>query len=420
MFPRTLTTNFLVLFAGLFAFGCDVYDPSFLQRFTPDGGCRRGTADCDENGSCEAELSNRSTCGSCTTSCVGAQVCNPSTLSCEGDAGMFDAAVEDTGVPDTSMPPDTGPVICGTSIPERPDVLDEVDTATRTYALRDIVIDQRGTVWEELGWNLDGRCTVAVTDEPECLPPEGDFPPLDGSGGVDNVFGERVLGTLADLNPTFQPNARQEMAEGDTIVIRLKDWNGTDNDPNVEVLAAAGVEHVRLDGNPLPQWDGNDRWNVATTSFSGGNPDRPLIVDNNAYVVNRRLVARIPDRQPLVIPWIDSNNFQLRITDGRITARISNDGNALENLSITGRYGDIDLADAWTRAGLCEGGSIRGLLDRELGEDLDVRSIPGSGGPGVECNAMSLAIGFTGFLALYGEVVEPPPEDPVECIPDPF
>ncbi|MEM9074755.1 MAG: hypothetical protein AAGE52_40035, partial [Myxococcota bacterium] len=127
-----------ILLIAWVTLGCDVYDPSLLERFIPDGGCRRGTADCDLNGSCESELASAASCGACGVSCLGAEVCNPGTLRCEGDAGVFDAAVPDTGGIDAA-PPDAGPVICGTPHPSRPVGSDRDDTATRTYALRDIL-----------------------------------------------------------------------------------------------------------------------------------------------------------------------------------------------------------------------------------------------------------------------------------------
>lgn len=344
--------------------------------------------------------------------------------SCHIQDGLWVLRPVGVMAPDTPTPPARTLRECGVTdpgrlFPRRPDILDGVDTAARTFALRDIVLDQR-EVWEDVGWNLDGAITDDVSDEPLCIPPEGDFPPLDGRGGVDNVFGERVLATLADLYPGFEANARARMVQGETIVVRLRDWNGMNNDPNVEVIVAMAASVTRADGLPEPQWDGNDRWNVATTSFSGGNPDRPLIIDNNAYVADGRLVARMPDRQPVVIPWLETNRFQLRLTEARLSAEITDGGTRLRDVTISGRYGDIDLADALTRSGLCEGGSARDLLDRERQEDLDVRGIAGSGGPGVACTAMSFSIGFTGVGAVYGEIVEPAPEDPVDCLPDPF
>ncbi|MEM9069490.1 MAG: hypothetical protein AAGE52_13335, partial [Myxococcota bacterium] len=324
-------------------------------------------------------------------------------------------AVPDTGGIDAA-PPDAGPVICGTPHPSRPVGSDRDDTATRTYALRDILVDQRGDLWEELGWNLDERCSLALTDEPACIPPEADRGPLDGSGGVDNVFGQRVLRQLADINPSFQQDMRAAMLEGRTNIIRLAGWNGTDNDPRVEVFVAEAAGHVRLDGADAPQWDGNDRWNVADVSFVGGNPDRPIALDDNAYVVNRRLVAQIPDRQPFLIPWVGrSTRFEVTLTQGRISARISNDGNALEDFTLSGRFGDSDLEDNWIRFGSCDAESLRRALELQFGALYDLRSAPGSGGPSVDCDAMSVAIGFTGVAALYGEVVEALPDDSMTC-----
>lgn len=420
-----MRSSFLVLsilsLSGLV--GCSVYKASFLDAGGDSGqlGCRRGTADCDRNGSCESDLDSPLTCGSCENRCLGAQTCNPSTLTCEGDAGMFDAAMPDSAVADggSDAGVDSGPVICGNVPPPRPTVEDSIDVETHTWALKDVVLDQRGDRWQEIGWNLDERCTFSIDDEHLCTPPTAPVPPLDGPGGVDNSFGQHLLGLIAMFNSTFQAVARDSMERGQSIVVRLKDWNGMDDDPSVELVLAAAAGVQRFDGLTEPQWDGNDRWDVADSSFSGGNPDRPLIRDDNAYVAGRMIVARIPDRQPIVIPWVGTNSFALRLTDALFTAEITPDGNNLQRAWITGRYGVIDLADAWESAGLCDGGALRSLIDMEVSEDMDVRSTPGTGGPGATCDALSVALEFTGYRGEFGTVVPTPPPPPVECIPDP-
>ncbi len=418
--PNSLAL-FALLVSGAALSGCNVYKASFLDAGGDAGqlGCRRGTADCDRNGSCESNLDSPMTCGSCDNRCLGAQVCNPSSFTCEGDAGMFDAALPDSALPDAgdaSM--DAGPVVCGNVPPPRPTTPDDIDVETHTWALKDIVLDQRGK-WQDIGWNLDGRCTFDITDEHLCTPPTAPVPPLDGPGGVDNSFGQHILGLVAMFNTTFEVVAQRSMEEGQSIIVRLTNWNGMDDDPSVDValMAAAGVR--RPDGTTVPQWDGSDRWDVASTSFRGGNPEQPLIRADNAYVAGRMIVAKLPDRQPIIVPWVSTNSFELRLTDTTFTAEISEDANTLQRVWLTGRYGVIDLADAWERSGLCDGGALRALVDMEISEDMDVRSTPGTGGMGATCDAISLALEFTGYRADYGTLVTPEPPPPVECIPDP-
>ncbi len=418
-----MRSSFIFSFLSLAAFsGCNVYKASFLDAGGDSGqlGCRRGTADCDRNGSCESDLDSPLTCGSCDNRCVGMQTCNPSTFTCEGDAGMFDAAVPDSALPDGGPDggSDAGPVVCGNVPPSRPTTPDALDVSTYVWALKDPILDQRA-VWQDIGWNIDERCTFSIDDEHLCTPPMASVPPLDGPGGVDNAFGENILGLIARFNSTFEAEGREAMENGRALIVRLRNWNGMDDDPSVDVsiVAAAGVANAG--GDSVPQWDGSDRWNLADSSFQGGNPDEPLIRDTNAYVANRMIVARIPPRQRFILPWLRGNSLEFKLTEGLFTAEISGDENNLEHAWITGRYAKIDLAEAWQLAGLCDGGVLRGLVDNEVDEDMDVRSTPGTGGPGATCDAVSVALAFTGYRADWGSVVPAPPPDPTTCIPDP-
>ena len=56
-----------------------------------------------------------------------------------------------------------------------------------------------------------------------------------------------------------------------------------------------------------------------------------------------------------------------------------------------------------------------GVADIAVSNNLDVRSAPDTGGVGVICDAMSLAVGFTGYRAIWGPVVPPPARPPDPC-----
>lgn len=420
--PTHTETSFALIFALALAgaAGCSVYDKGLLNDDDSGTGCSPGTADCDGNGSCESDLTSEATCGSCDVRCVAGERCVAGTL-CLGDG-------EDADLPDGGMLDASGdaaidaPMIDGSMGGRRwpgrpPSSTEGENTAARVWALKDVVLDQSDDLWRDIGWDLDGVQTESFMDFHPCTPPGEPVPPLDGNEGVDNAFGESILSQIVMFNSAFEPNARQEMENGEAILIVLRNWNGEDDDPQVEATMIQALGVNRVDGQPLPQWDGDDRWIQADTSFVGGNPDVPQIFNDNAYVRNRMLVFQLPDRRPITLPWVDNNRFDLYLIDAHLTGTISSDGTRLERVWLAGRYPRVELAAAWEVAGLCEGTVSRALVDDLLNDELDIRDPVGSGtGPSVECNAISVAIELTGYLAELDTIASPPPPDPVECL----
>ena len=402
------------------ALGCDVYDGSLLNDTDTGTGCPMGTADCDGNGSCESDLTSEATCGSCVVRCVSGERCVAGTACVPAGVDAGDVGPPPDASGDANIDaPDSGPPVIGRRPPPRPPASTEGDdTSARVWALKDVVLDQSGDIWRTIGWNLDEVETESIMDFHPCTPPDAPVPPLDGIAGTDNAFGKSILSQIIMFNSAFEANAREEMEEGEAILVSLRGWNGEDDDPQVEVTMIQALGVNRADGEPLPQWDGDDRWIQADTSFVGGNPDVPQIFNDNAYVADRMIVFQLPDRRPITLPWVDSNRFDLFLIDAMLTGTISEDGQRLEQVWLTGRYPTVELNMAWEIAGLCEGTASRAIIDMLLASELDIRDPVGSGtGPSVTCNAISLALELTGYLADLDAIASPPDPQPVDCLP---
>lgn len=376
------------------------------------GPCGLFLADCDGNGSCDTDLREPETCGSCTTVCLPGQLC--SSMRCVGDP--LDASV-DTRLDVSSA--DAGGCTSGRWPGAPTPDTEGANTATRVWALKDIVYDQSGGLWRSIGWDLDGVCTSSLVDDfHPCTPPGEPVPPLDGSNGIDNAFGESILSQIVMFDSAFEVNARQAMENGESILILLGGWNGEDDDPSVAATMIQALGVNRVDGEGLPQWDGDDRWIQADTSFVGGDPDTPNIFNDNAYVRGGTLVFQLPDRRPIILPWVNDNHFELSLIDARITATISPDRTRLDRVFLTGRYPRVELSMNLERSGICEGTVSRALIDGLLEDELDVRDPVGSGtGPSVACNAISVAFELTGYIAELDTIGTPPAPQPVDCLP---
>lgn len=295
--------------------------------------------------------------------------------------------------------------------PGRPSAPDGPSLPPLHFSLRDIVLEQGGDVWESIGYDLDGHRTSSADDEFPCTPPAEWLPPFDGPGGVDNAFGGELLPILTAFDSSFQSDVQAEMLAGRTVVLAVRDWNGQDDDPRVvvEMVATLGVD--RADGDTVPQWDGADRW---ITSASGYLDGEVRLRDDDAYVVGRTVVARLPS-EGLMLPWLAGSLFELRFTDARVTAQLSRDTSRLNNVIYQGRFARVDVDAALETSGFCAGTVARAFMDDELDASLDMHAVPGS--VGGTCDAISTAFELVGYRAGFARVDEAPSTDPFPCLP---
>ncbi|MFK7991504.1 MAG: hypothetical protein AB8I08_36140, partial [Sandaracinaceae bacterium] len=152
---------------------------------------------------------------------------------------------------------------------------------------------------------------------------------------------------------------------------------------------------------PRPRWDGNDVAYFREDTFLDSDPDLPLINDDNAYVADGVVVARLPERFEILFPAQDLGVL-VRLTDARALGTLSADRTTLENVIVAGRWRVLDLLETAENIGVCSDSSEYGILQGQLENIADVRATPGSGGEGVDCNAISVGVGFTGTRVQYG------------------
>jgi hypothetical protein len=293
------------------------------------------------------------------------------------------------------------------------------DGPERLYVLRDVDIEQGGE-WSRIGWDRDGICTEAPDFETECVPPEPeDGIEEDGERGIDNVFGHEVMYLATVFGAQFEEPFRAHQALGlGVTLVRVRGWNGTPNDAQVEVAVApgafgtpdtgGGVPMLPGDGSlpPPPAWDGNDYFWADEAAFLTGDAESPLINDDNAYVNDGLLVVRIPDRSALFLT-ADDKFMEIVLSDAILTAEISDGG--LDSVILAGRWRGLDFIDALPSFGFCAGTEEYDRMIRLVEIQADLRAIRGSGGEGTLCDALSTGIGFTGVPAQWAGLATPPP-----------
>ena len=356
------------------------------------------------------------------------------------------------------------PKIPGTSSPN--------DSVEVLFALRNIFLKQNGEQGRNIGLDLDGRNSQSV-DNVECRAPDDTASPvLDGTRGIDNALGLEVLGTLPAAVPCIEDDLMYHHGRGEgTIMILLRKWNGLENDDNVEVTITrsweatsedpedltfggdTGTELVKIDCTPVPPatycpaanpiWDadpGTDYWYIDRNDFDGADITDPIRPQDGSYVTRNRLVVPLIERFeiPLAVGVEVDPETEERVSKGKLDILLSDgflfadmvkkqsagtDGGANEEYheitfgAIAGRFAIEDLKLATPALGICNPFFAAGQNDA-FDAAADVMTVPGTGGPEAECNAVSIGISFTGLegrLAGFAEVGSGSDALPLDC-----
>ena len=316
--------------------------------------------------------------------------------------------------------------------PRPPADTDGPDGPDMAFGLRDVVLNQVRGAWRDYGYDLDDQCTTAPEFLSDCRPPAGSNAPLDGPGGLDNSFGESLYPLVASAVGDLEATARAAQHAGRGLpVLIIRGWNGQRTDPRIDISITQAVfgtpggpddtapPEVVIESPtsrhfpggaevPPPAWDGNDWFWVRSDSFVGGDLDRPLIRDDNAYVVDGTFVITLPSRIDIVFP-ADEVGVLVRLTGARATGQLTEDGLTMERSTVAGRWAIADLLYTAENVGVCEGTAEYRVLDDALERIADVRSDPSTGGMGLECDAISIGVGFTARRIRVAALTEGPP-----------
>jgi len=322
------------------------------------------------------------------------------------------------------------------TVPDRPppSTSSADDEVEAVFAFRNVCLDQSGERWRRFGLDLDGMNTTSIDAAAECVAANGN-PPLDGDKGIDNAFGQYVLPTIVSLITCLEDNIALNQGRGrGTVLLRLRNWNGTPNDAKVDVSVLSAVDGTSLDDvsgvqwggpngsslmlpgtteeAPDPAWDGEDYYFVDPSSLVAGDIERAEVWKSDAYIRDGRVVLPVDSGATFVF-LTGPGSFSISM-NGFLIADISEDGQTLEKGLLAGRFPAGELVATLGPLGICDEafrGSVVGLLTN----NLDLRVDPGVGSPDDQCTATGVAFSFQGIRARIADSIAP-----VELpIPDP-
>jgi hypothetical protein len=318
---------------------------------------------------------------------------------------------------------DSAPTCAHAGWPGPPASAPEGGNVDFVAALRSIDLGESNPA-DPAGLDLDGLCTCD-TEGPSCAyPPYAKADHCDGKQGRDNSVA-RVFKQVQFLAPSFGSHTFSDNAEKGnwSMLVRVWNWNGQDDDAQVNVALYQTFWKASTQPTEAPQWEGLDLWPVAATSLVDGvSFDNARYLDKAAYVTGGVVVASLPEAF-FGINGVDSN-VGIKLTAGTLVARIEHvkaSSYRLVDGVVGGRWKVDDIfkvlgAFEFNDQVLCnDGDTAYTAMKQLLCNNIDIAST--LGGPTTPCDSLSFGMTFHTEPALISKTYIPQPDDP-KCMPD--
>jgi hypothetical protein len=262
--------------------------------------------------------------------------------------------------------------------------------------------------WKVFGRDIDGLATVITTStSPDlmkvCKRKAGAPATVhnDGTAGIDNAWGKEIL----KLMDPFAPTPSKQMT--DAIV-------GGSRTGMFSLDGKAGSFVYAEEVSAPPTFASNEQRPVAAEWLSGGNPKATFVnggvLSNGIYdsgdIAGELLLGIAPD---VVVP----------LRKARITMKIAGDEGSVTEGTISGVVETEVLVNAFAASmgrlspELCSGTTVEGIKD-SMRQASDILK-DGTQDPNVECDGISVGIGFDATRVVVGPVAPAPQPSPDPC-----
>lgn len=341
-------------------------------------------------------------------------------------------AVIAVGCGDTD--PDTKPTPpvdqTGVIPPKAPEAGTACSDTGSTQAINELFLgdtDRNGTsnptnAWKNFGYNLDGLISTKTATN-LCKPRAGGsaaavYP--DGDKGIDNSFGKNILPIILGLASDLSQTANESIQEGDFTVMLDLEKLGTNCTGAAAKLYAGGKLVDAMDMQLKPKFDGTDVWPVSAELLSNPmDPKSSKIVFPQAYVAGNTWVSGTKGTVSLQLS-ISGYTVSLDINNAYVTLELGAGNTSGTNGTIAGVLNTEQLVEQISKVAaafeqsFCDPKSptLVSILN-QLRQASDIMA-DGTQKPGVECDGISIGIGFNTKAVKLGGVAKPgdPPPDP--------
>jgi hypothetical protein len=308
--------------------------------------------------------------------------------------------VASQGCSSSSSDAGTTPAAAGKTPPAPPTAPATTDTSKRVFAVNELFLGETNRAgaptkdaWKDYGYNIDGL-TTTKTDTNVCTRQGGADPAKqeDGNGGIDNAFGRTVLGFILGLVPTPSKTINDSIQSGSFTV--LLEVQGLTDDPKQSNTGLSGRLLVggAYSDDPMkkPTFAPDDNWPYRAD---------PIIPINGAYINNGTFVNGAGGATVELALFIQGVQLSLTINRAAITFDHTAP-NDITNGTISGVINTEALVSGIEKVAgristqLC-GGSTLDTIKMTIRQASDILS-DGTNHAGVNCDAISIGIGFTG------------------------
>ena len=330
-------------------------------------------------------------------------------------------------------------------------------TTSHNYALHQLFLgdtDRMGVTstdaWQQFGYDLDGKITTA-TSKDVCTLMAGATkqtqvdgylnPKAHTGGGIDNSFGENIIGLITTLDSTASQTLNSDILGGSfslfTYVTGFDDMAGnTTSATGLKGVLLAGGKYTTADGGAgTPSWDLTTTWPVlpdpglitGCQPYPVGCPANtdPIanakVTFNNAFQTKGTFVNGTPSPLTLSLT-ISGHTLSLDIASAVITFDPSSPG-SVTNGTIAGVLNTEQLITGLKQiAGsisttLCTGSGFQSIATQiEQTSDIINNGSTVSNTAGSACNAISIGLGFNSVeIAKPTAIAAPSPPAPDKC-----
>lgn len=310
-------------------------------------------------------------------------LCAAATQGCGSDSGSSSGGTTGGGKTVVASPTGAAPATLG----------DETTFAVNALYLGES--DRNGTVsataWQNFGFDLDGKIsTKDSTDVCKRVSGAAASAQEDGPQGIDNAFGKSIIQLIQAVAPGPSKTINEAIQKGTfTLMLKVK---GLTDDPKQSNTGLSGTLLVggEYSDAGAPTFDTNTDWPYRQD---------PQVAINGAYINNGTFVNGSTGTQVKLSLSIGGASLDLTVNKAFITFDHTAP-NDISNGIIAGVIGTQELLDGISKVAgrispsLCGGATVDNIKDT-LKKASDINS-DGTNDPSRDCDAISVAIGFTG------------------------
>jgi hypothetical protein len=320
-------------------------------------------------------------------------------------------------------------------------------TGSTTIALNKLFLGETdrnaqpdSNAWRDYGYNIDNLISTK-TGKNHCKAQQGTPKSkiqTDGTNGIDNSFGGNLIPIIGTLAADPSKAITETLQDGSfTLMFKLDNFDAGGGDQTGVaggLFGGAGFDSCAGGGTfpgdcpaldcataatdpncSAPAFDGTDVWPVVPELLTG---NEPKVKFAGSYYTGGTWVSGDGSGDLNLTVSIQGFELTLKIARAVITAKIGTDGSATDGI-IAGVIPTESLISELKKVAggfdtnLCEGPTFDSIANQIRGAS-DIMQDGSNGDSAVECNGISVGLGFEGKAVTLGGIapVSDPPEDP--------